>query len=49
MFCFCKKPDAQCATPITVFPYTEGFETTNGGFTTGGTLATGPGAHRPNQ
>ncbi len=30
---------AQCGTPITVFPYTEGFETSDGGFTTGGTLS----------
>lgn len=31
--------DAQCATPISVFPYTEGFESTNGGWTPGGTLS----------
>ncbi len=30
---------AQCATTISVFPYNEGFETTNGGFTTGGTAS----------
>lgn len=30
---------AQCATPINIFPYTEGFETSNGGFTTGGTAS----------
>lgn len=39
MSCFLQKADAQCATPISVFPYTEGFEITNGGFTTGGTLS----------
>jgi gliding motility-associated-like protein/surface-anchored protein len=27
---------AQCATPISSFPYNEGFETSNGGFTSGG-------------
>ena len=36
MFCFSQKTSAQCGTPINIFPYTEGFETTNGGFTTGG-------------
>jgi gliding motility-associated-like protein len=36
MFSFSQKVLAQCATPINIFPYTEGFETTNGGFTTGG-------------
>jgi gliding motility-associated-like protein len=39
MFCFLQKANAQCATPINIFPYTEGFETTNGGFTTGGTAS----------
>lgn len=39
LFCFTQKTNAQCATPITVFPYTEGFEATNGGWTTGGTLS----------
>ncbi len=28
---------AQCGAPISVFPYTQGFETTNGGWITGGT------------
>ena len=27
---------AQCSTPISIFPYTEGFETTNGGWVPGG-------------
>ena len=36
-FCFTKRTTAQCATPISTFPYTEGFETTNGGWTPGGT------------
>ena len=36
MFCFVQKANAQCASPINVFPYTEGFEATNGGYTTGG-------------
>jgi gliding motility-associated-like protein len=36
MFCFLQKANAQCATPINIFPYTEGFETTNGNWTTGG-------------
>ncbi len=39
MFCFSQKTIGQCATPINIFPYTEGFETTNGGFTTGGTAS----------
>jgi gliding motility-associated-like protein len=39
MFCFSQKLNAQCGTPISVFPYNEGFETTNGGWTTGGTLS----------
>ena len=34
--CTWQKTTAQCVTPINTFPYTEGFETTNGGFTTGG-------------
>lgn len=37
--CTWQKTIAQCATPINIFPYTEGFETTNGGFTTGGTAS----------
>jgi gliding motility-associated-like protein len=36
MFCISQKASAQCATPINIFPYTEGFETTNGNWTTGG-------------
>ncbi|MEP7236894.1 MAG: gliding motility-associated C-terminal domain-containing protein [Ferruginibacter sp.] len=39
MFCLTQKLNAQCATPITAFPYTEGFETTNGNWTTGGTAS----------
>jgi gliding motility-associated-like protein len=39
MFCFLQKANAQCTTPINIFPYTEGFEATNGGFTTGGTAS----------
>ena len=36
LFCLAQKATAQCATPINIFPYTEGFETTNGNWTTGG-------------
>ena len=36
IICFSQKILAQCATPINIFPYTEGFETTNGNWTTGG-------------
>lgn len=39
MFCFSQKINAQCATPINIFPYTEGFEATNGNWTTGGTAS----------
>lgn len=39
MFCFSQRAIAQCTTPINIFPYTQGFETTNGGFTTGGTAS----------
>jgi len=39
MFCVSQKLNAQCGTPISVFPYNEGFEATNGGWTTGGTLS----------
>ena len=39
MFCFLQKATAQCATPINIFPYTEGFEATNGNWTTGGTAS----------
>jgi gliding motility-associated-like protein len=35
--CTGQNSNAQCATPITVFPYNEGFEVTNGGWTSGGT------------
>ena len=38
-FCILQKSNAQCATPISIFPYTEGFELTNGGWTTGGTAS----------
>lgn len=31
-----EKTGAQCATPISIFPYNEGFEATNGGWVTGG-------------
>ena len=34
--CVWQQSNAQCTTPITVFPYNEGFETTNGGWTSGG-------------
>lgn len=37
--CAMQKTNAQCVTPIFVFPYTEGFETNNGGFITGGTAS----------
>ena len=39
MFCFLQKASAQCATPINIFPYTEGFEATNGSWTSGGTVS----------
>jgi gliding motility-associated-like protein len=38
-FCTWQKTNAQCATPINVFPYTEGFEATNGSWTSGGTVS----------
>jgi gliding motility-associated-like protein len=38
-FCMIQKSNAQCGTPISVFPYNEGFEATNGNWTTGGTLS----------
>jgi gliding motility-associated-like protein len=38
-FCVSQKTNAQCGTPISVFPYNEGFEATNGGWTTGGSLS----------
>lgn len=38
-FCLSQKSNAQCAIPISIFPYTEGFEASNGGWTTGGTLS----------
>lgn len=37
--CTWQKTIAQCATPINIFPYTEGFEATNGNWTTGGTAS----------
>ena len=39
IFCFTQKINAQCGTPISVFPYTEGFEATNGGWFAGGNLS----------
>lgn len=39
LVCACfmqQQTNAQCATPINIFPYTEGFEATNGGWATGG-------------
>lgn len=33
------KTNAQCGTPISVFPYNEGFETSNGNWTTGGNFS----------
>lgn len=36
-FCIIQRPHAQCATPISVFPYNEDFEATNGGWAPGGT------------
>lgn len=39
MICFWQTGTAQCGTPIAVFPYTEGFEASNGGWTTGGTAS----------
>src|SRR6478736_2997677 len=38
-FCIPTRSVAQCGTPISVFPYTEGFEATNGGWTPGGTAS----------
>ncbi len=34
-----QKTNAQCGTPISTFPYNEGFETGNGGWTAGGTFS----------
>ena len=39
IFCIVQKATAQCGAPISVFPYTEGFEVTNGGWVTGGTFS----------
>jgi len=39
VFCLNKNANAQCGTPISVFPYNEGFETGNGGWTPGGTVS----------
>ena len=36
-FCITQNSHAQCATPISTFPYTEDFEITNGSWITGGT------------
>lgn len=38
-FCLPQKSNAQCSTPISVFPYNEGFEATTGSWTTGGTAS----------
>lgn len=38
-FLVSKKAGAQCGTPISVFPYYEGFETSNGNWTTGGNFS----------
>lgn len=38
-FCILQKANAQCSTPIAAFPYNEGFEATNGNWTTGGSLS----------
>lgn len=37
--CLWQQTTAQCASPINIFPYTEGFETSNGNWTTGGTAS----------
>lgn len=37
VICISQKAGAQCAAPINIFPYSEGFETTNGNWTSGGT------------
>ncbi|MBL7700960.1 MAG: gliding motility-associated C-terminal domain-containing protein [Ferruginibacter sp.] len=37
--CFSQNADSQCTTPVNIFPYTEGFETTNGNWTSGGTAS----------
>ncbi len=39
IFCIAQKANAQCGTPVSIFPYTEGFEVTNGGWVTGGTFS----------
>ena len=39
MFCITQRSYAQCGSPIAVFPYTEGFEASNGGWITGGALS----------
>lgn len=39
ILCISQKSIAQCATPISIFPYTEGFEATDGGWTAGGTAS----------
>ncbi|MEO6540706.1 MAG: gliding motility-associated C-terminal domain-containing protein [Ferruginibacter sp.] len=37
--CISQRSNAQCGTPISVFPYNEGFEATNGNWTSGGSLS----------
>ncbi len=39
LFCSLQKLSAQCAAPVAIFPYTQGFETNNGGWVTGGSLS----------
>lgn len=39
IFCIGQRVNAQCATPISAFPYNEGFEATDGGWTAGGFLS----------
>jgi gliding motility-associated-like protein len=38
-FCISQRSIAQCGIPISIFPYNEGFEATNGSWTTGGNLS----------
>lgn len=38
-FLVSKKAGAQCSTPISVYPYNEGFESSNGNWTTGGNFS----------
>ena len=39
LFCSLQILSAQCAAPVAIFPYTQGFETNNGGWVTGGSLS----------